>query len=240
MRRTGRCGKQRNPFGRTDRGVGGRGSLGGGSRLQQPPYHLPVDYRAVAISSGSSTRTRRTLPCGRSTSLPSVAAIVPPPPMTAPRTAPFTPPSTAPMIAPTPAPAPARVASPRMPLPSMASVTVPRNGYERPLTVTWSKLTVSRDVRLVRVPGSTAVTTPRITEPAGITTRPLTFRSTSVVASNRSSTCAVPELRAFCRRTSISVPGGTVYAPLPVAPVPRVPACVRPPTPDWLELPGIE
>src|SRR5258706_985262 len=48
-----------------------------------------------------------------------------------------------------------------------------------------------------------------MTEPAGITVRPLMLRSTSVVPSNRSSTCAVPEFSVFVSRTSISVPAGT-------------------------------
>jgi hypothetical protein len=66
---------------------------------------------------------------------------------------------------------------------------------------------------LVRVAGSTAVTTPRITEPAGITMRPLALTSTRVVASNRSSTCVVPEFSGACSRTSSSVPDGISIDP---------------------------
>ena len=65
-----------------------------------------------------------------------------------------------------------------------------------------------RPVRLVRVAGSTALTTPRITAPAGTSVRPSITRSTSVVASKRSSTFVVPELSTFDRRTSSSVPAG--------------------------------
>ena len=50
---------------------------------------------------------------------------------------------------------------------------------------------------------------PRSTEPAGMAVRPLTFTSTSVVPSNRSSTFTVPEFSALVRRTSTSVPEGT-------------------------------
>src|ERR1043166_1588549 len=70
-----------------------------------------------------------------------------------------------------------------------------------------------RDVRFVRVPGSTEVTTPRTNEPAGITFRPSTLRSTNVVPSKRSSTFDVPEFRPLDRRTSISVPTGTSTTP---------------------------
>ena len=49
------------------------------------------------------------------TSSPSVATIVPPPPMTPPISAPFTPPMMPPMMAPTAEPAPIRAASPLMP-----------------------------------------------------------------------------------------------------------------------------
>jgi len=52
---------------------------------------------------GESSLTRSTVPCGKSISLPSVAAVMPPPPMTAPSTAPFTPPRIPPRIAPAPA-----------------------------------------------------------------------------------------------------------------------------------------
>src|SRR3989442_6252614 len=48
-----------------------------------------------------------------------------------------------------------------------------------------------------------------MTEPAGMTTRSPCLRSTIVVASKRSSTCAVRELNGCCRRTSSSVPTGT-------------------------------
>jgi hypothetical protein len=48
-----------------------------------------------------------------------------------------------------------------------------------------------------------------MTDPDGTNTRPSTAKSTSVVASNRSSTFAVPELSEFNSRTSISVPAGT-------------------------------
>ena len=58
------------------------------------------------MSGGVSSLTRRMVPGGSVTSLPSVAAIVPPPPISTPRTAPFTPPMMPPMIAPTADPAP--------------------------------------------------------------------------------------------------------------------------------------
>ena len=58
-------------------------------------------------------------------------------------------------------------------------------------------LTVIFAVRFVLVPGSTDVTTPRTTAPAGMATRPSTIVSAVVVPSNRSSTCAVPELSEF-------------------------------------------
>ena len=62
--------------------------------------------RLHRMSGGVSSRTRRMVPGGNVTSFPSVAAIVPPPPISTPRTAPFTPPRIPPMIAPTPDPAP--------------------------------------------------------------------------------------------------------------------------------------
>ena len=49
-------------------------------------------YRIAWIWTGESSRTRSTVPCGRSSSLPSVAAIVPPPPISTPSNAPFPPP----------------------------------------------------------------------------------------------------------------------------------------------------
>ena len=54
----------------------------------------------------------------------------------------------------------------------------------------------------------TELTTPRMTEPAGIIIRSFSRKSTSVVASNRSSTNAVAELSDCDRRTSSSVPTG--------------------------------
>ena len=57
----------------------------------------------------------------------------------------------------------------------------------------------------------TELTTPRMTEPAGTSTRSPFIRSTIVVASKRSSTCAVAELSIFSRRTSNSVPAGTSF-----------------------------
>ena len=73
---------------------------------------------------GVSRRTRRIVPAGTSTSFPSVAAIVPPPPMRTPSNAPFAPPMIPPMMAPMPAPAPIFPASPLMPSLSSACVTV--------------------------------------------------------------------------------------------------------------------
>ena len=64
--------------------------------------------------------TRSTEPAGRVTSLPSVAAIVPPPPMSTPSSAPLAPPRMPPMIAPTPAPAPILPTSPLIPSLSIA------------------------------------------------------------------------------------------------------------------------
>ena len=92
--------------------------------------------RPFLFTQGESILTRRTDPCGSSTCLPSVAAMVPPPPIRMPARAPLKPPRMPPMIAPTPAPAAVRPASPLMPSPSIACVTVPRSGYARPLTVT--------------------------------------------------------------------------------------------------------
>src|SRR5262245_45435165 len=50
-------------------------------------------------------------------------------------------------------------------------------------------------------------------------TLPLAFTSTRVVASKRSSTCAVPEFSGVCRRTSISVPEGISIEPADAAAV---------------------
>src|SRR5207237_899055 len=61
----------------------------------------------------------------------------------------------------------------------------------------------------MRSAGSTAETTPRTVEPAGTSTRPFCIRSATVVASNRCSTFAVPELSVVPRRTSSSCPAGT-------------------------------
>ena len=83
-----------------------------------------VPTAVTASSSGESSRTRSTVPGGSSTSLPSVAAIVPPPPIRMPASAPFAPPRMPPMIAPTPAPTPIFPASPLMPSLSSACVTV--------------------------------------------------------------------------------------------------------------------
>ena len=123
-----------------------------------------------ASVSGSSIRTRSTVPTGRSTSFPSVAAIVPPPPIRMPASAPFAPPRIAPRIAPAPAPMPMRSASPRMPSLSSACVTVARIGYDRWLIVKRSNDTVSRPVRSRRVALVTDVTVPRIVAPAGTST----------------------------------------------------------------------
>ena len=57
-----------------------------------------------------------------------------------------------------------------------------------------SKLSVRLPLRSARPALSTDATTPRIVEPAGTTMRPSRVRSTSVVASKRSSTASVPEL----------------------------------------------
>ena len=67
------------------------------------------------MSGGVSSLTRRMVPGGSVTSFPSVAAIVPPPPISTPRTAPLAPPRIPPMIAPTADPAPMRPTSPLMP-----------------------------------------------------------------------------------------------------------------------------
>src|ERR1051325_582301 len=61
----------------------------------------------------------------------------------------------------------------------------------------------------MRSAGSTADTTPRTVEPAGTSTRPFCIRSATVVASNRCSTFAVPELSVVPSRTSSSCPAGT-------------------------------
>ena len=107
---------------------------------------MPTRYTKTARLSGSvsgeSIRTRRTVPDGSSTSLPSVAAIVPPPPIRMPASAPFAPPRIAPRIAPAPAPMPIFSFSPMIPSLSSACDTVARIGYERPLIVTRSKATV--------------------------------------------------------------------------------------------------
>ena len=96
-----------------------------------------------------------------------------------------------------------------MPSLSIACVTVARIGYDRPLMVTRSKATVIDPFRSMWPALVTALTTPRMTEPAGTSTWLFSSRrSTSVVASNLSSTCAVPELSEFCSRTSNSVPTG--------------------------------
>src|SRR5688572_32499440 len=68
-------------------------------------------------------------------------------------------------------------------------------------------------LRSVRLALSTDRTTPLTTEPAGISTRLPLYRSTTVVASNRSSTCAVSELSCDCSRTSISWPDGITLSP---------------------------
>ena len=73
-----------------------------------------------------------------------------------------------------------------------------------------SKASVRLPLRSRRPALLTELTTPRITEPAGTSTRSSWRRSTIVVASNRSSTCAVAELSAVCSRTSNSVPTGIV------------------------------
>jgi hypothetical protein len=76
--------------------------------------------------------------------------------------------------------------------------------------VTRSNATVIAPLRSRRPAFVTPLTIPRITDPAGTTTRPLASRrSTSVVASKRSSSCAVAELSELCSRTSNSVPTGT-------------------------------
>ena len=61
--------------------------------------------------------------------------------------------------------------------------------------------------RSVREARFTELTTPRIIEPAGISTSLPRYKSTAVVASNRSSTCAVPDVSSFCSLTSISRDG---------------------------------
>ncbi len=61
-------------------------------------------------------------------------------------------------------------------------------------------------------PARTELTNPRTIEPAGITDVTAARRSRAiVVASNRCSTLAVPELSGVCSRTSNSVPTGTVH-----------------------------
>src|SRR3954447_9132791 len=59
-----------------------------------------------------------------------------------------------------------------------------------------------------------------MTEPAGISTRLPSYMSTTVVAWNRSSTCAVSDESSRSRRTSISRPSSSL--------------CVRPIDPLWV------
>src|SRR5438105_3879093 len=75
--------------------------------------------------------------------------------------------------------------------------------------VTWSNTTVRLPLRSRRPALVTELTTPRIAEPAGTITRSPSRTSTIVVASKRSSTCALPEFSGVWRRTSNSVPTGT-------------------------------
>src|SRR4029450_11780946 len=90
------------PAPRRSHDQGGAGCNEGG-----PPRYL--------IAGGVSRLTRRIVPAGNLTSVPSVAAIVPPPPIRTPISAPLAPPMMPPMIAPLPAPAPIFATSPLMP-----------------------------------------------------------------------------------------------------------------------------
>src|SRR5262249_60375439 len=63
-----------------------------------------VERQRPASVSGGSNRTRSTVPAGRSTSLPSVAAIVPPAPVSTPARPPLAPARIPPTMAPAPAP----------------------------------------------------------------------------------------------------------------------------------------
>ena len=141
------------------------------------------------------------------TSLPSVAAIVPPPPISTPSSAPFTPPMMPPMIAPTAEPAPIRPASPLMPSLSIASSPCRASG------------SCGRDGNLIERHGEAAlaVGSRRPVHRADDAAHHRTggnqhlvalYESTTVVASNRSSTCAVSDVSSVCSRTSISWPAG--------------------------------
>jgi hypothetical protein len=91
--------------------------------------------------------------------------------------------------------------------------------------VTRSNATVIEPFRSVRVALFTELTTPRIVEPAGTSTRLRSSRrSTMVVASKRSSTCAVFELSVLASRTSNSVPTGISlgFCERPTVPTPEV------------------
>ena len=133
------------------------------------------------------------------------------------------------MIAPAPAPMPIFSFSPLMPSLSIACVTVARIGYERPLIVMRSNATCMLPLRSMRPALFTELTTPRASDPAGTTTRPsASLRSTTVVASNRSSTCEVAELSGDWSRTSNSVPTATSLG-----------FCVRPAVPAGYVRPSL-
>ena len=89
---------------------------------------VEIALATLPTSGRLSNLTRSTVPAGNTTSCPSVAAIVPPPPIRMPSSAPLAPPRIPPRIAPTPAPAPIFPASPRMPSLSIACVTLARIG----------------------------------------------------------------------------------------------------------------
>ena len=79
-----------------------------------------------------------------------------------------------------------------------------------PLTSSRSNVSVSEPSRSTRPALSTSLTTPRMTEPAGTSTRPSCIRSATVVVSKRCSTVAVSELNVVRSRTSTSCPAGIV------------------------------
>src|SRR5436190_903881 len=91
--------------------------------------------------------------------------------MRIPASAPLAPPRMAPRIAPAPAPIPIFPFSPLIPSLSIACVTVARIGYDRPLMVTRSNATVIEPFRSMCPALFTELTTPRMTDPAGTSTR---------------------------------------------------------------------
>ena len=145
------------------------------------------------------------VPGGSVTSLPSVAAIVPPPPIRTPSTAPLTPPRMPPMIAPTPEPAPI--------LPDFSSDAF---ALERLRDRAAHRIVAAAHGNLIERYRQAAlpIGARRLVNRADDAAHDGTgwnerrgcpsYRSTTVVASKRSSTCAVAELNSRSRRTSIS------------------------------------